>query len=177
MHLNQEGGSSMFELNPSEFRTVHKWAKRSQVEKVYPCSITEGRQSGRVFVDNRQEVHTVLFWHYCGFAYLVGIPDKAFLREIARLLQGTFTPGQQRFILHVKDKALEAELDQIDLIQKNIRYNFVWQDRKAIEKIKPLPVAYEFQALDKENMKQLSGRIIPSFSWQDHSQCLFGCNW
>ena len=58
------------------------WAKRNTCNHVYPLSIAENRQYGDIFVDNVIDPHSVLFWHYCGFAYLTGEASDAVLKEI-----------------------------------------------------------------------------------------------
>ncbi len=47
--------------------------------KVYPLSIAEEYQYGDIFVKSRTECNTVLFWHYSGFAFLLGEYDEGFL--------------------------------------------------------------------------------------------------
>ena len=53
---------------------------------MYPLSIAENRQYGDIFVDNVIDPHSVLFWHYCGFAYLTGEASDTVLKEIRKRL-------------------------------------------------------------------------------------------
>lgn len=62
----------MIELAEKNFRDMKEWANKSVYESVYPYSIVEGYQKGRIFVDDLEHVKAVLFWHYCGFGYIVG---------------------------------------------------------------------------------------------------------
>ena len=47
-------------------------------------SIVEKRQYGDIFVDSDIDPHSVLFWHYCGFAYLTGAVSEALLEEMIK---------------------------------------------------------------------------------------------
>lgn len=66
----------------SNYNKIQKYIDDIHVDKVYPRSIVEGIQDGDVFVDDIENPAMVLFWHYCGFAYIAGTCDDQFLHEI-----------------------------------------------------------------------------------------------
>ena len=49
-----------------------EYAKRCSSNRVYPLSIVEGLQDGDIIPDDENDIKSVLFWHYSGFAYLSG---------------------------------------------------------------------------------------------------------
>ena len=60
----------MRKISESEYLIYVPWAKANTANRVYPCSIAERFQSGDIYVNEGVDVETVLFWHYCGFAYI-----------------------------------------------------------------------------------------------------------
>ena len=67
---------------------------------VYTLPIAEGVQAGRIFTLG----DTVLFWHFCGFAYLAGSPDADALAE----LSDSILQADTRFLLITDDSAVAA---------------------------------------------------------------------
>jgi hypothetical protein len=59
-----------------------EYAYRCSSNRVYPLSIAEGIQNGDMIADNEENMRCVLFWHYCGFAYLSGNVTEEFLGKI-----------------------------------------------------------------------------------------------
>ena len=68
----------------------------------------------------------VLFWHYCGFAYIVGEADEAFLSQVCKMLHGKYEKTQRRFILQIEDERLAAYFDKQPGIMKKDRLCFKW---------------------------------------------------
>ena len=72
----------MRKISESEYLNYVPWAKANTANWVYPCSIAEEFQTGDIYVNVGDDVETVLFWHYCGFAYISGTVSERILREI-----------------------------------------------------------------------------------------------
>lgn len=65
----------MIELNKEQYKSCQKireLIKELKSDTVYIHSILEGRQQGRIFVDDLSNVQNVLIWHYCTFAFVAG---------------------------------------------------------------------------------------------------------
>ena len=72
----------MRKINEKEYKEYSSWARENTANRVYPCSIIEGFQSGDVYVNDGPDVEAVFFWHYCGFGYISGNASDAFLQDI-----------------------------------------------------------------------------------------------
>ena len=71
----------MIKIERSRYPQFIPQAAASPCNRVYPCSIAEGRQAGDIFVSEGGDP-AVLFWHRCGFGYLSGAATERFLEEI-----------------------------------------------------------------------------------------------
>jgi len=58
---------------------VIEYAKECTANRVYPLSIATGTQEGDIYINGKG---CVLFWHYCGFAYISGDVSTVFLEEV-----------------------------------------------------------------------------------------------
>ena len=59
----------MNKVDRIRYKEYIKCANECPVNRVYPLSIATGTQDGDIYVDGKG---CVLFWHYCGFAYISG---------------------------------------------------------------------------------------------------------
>ena len=133
-------------------------------DAVYPLSIAEGVQSGDIFTGK----DAVLFWHMCGFAYLSGQPDPAFLDEIAARFFGDVQP-QRRFLLISDDADICSyfSAQQGLLAEQRIYYH---AERAAA--VQPLPDGFSLKRMDADLLPRITGRIVPSWSWDTPEQFL-----
>ena len=136
------------------------WAKGNTCNHVYPLSVVENRQYGDIFVDDAADPHTVLFWHYCGFAYLTGETSDTVLEEIT----GDISVKQSRRMILITDDA------SVTVFMKNRGYGI----SKRIEyEHAGMPCSddkhfdFEMKKIDENNIHSITGRIIPSFSWEE----------
>ena len=79
---NTIGALKMRKINENDYKEYSSWARENTANRVYPCSITEGFQSGDVYVNDGADVESVFFWHYCGFGYISGHASDDFLQDI-----------------------------------------------------------------------------------------------
>ena len=134
------------------------WAERNTSNRVYPLSIAEKTQYGDVFVDDISDPHTVLFWHYCGFAYLTGEVSDKILNEIIEEIR---TQNKRRMILITDDQSVVSFMEERGFnTSKRIEYEYAG-----------IPSAdgkydFEINKINSENIDSIKGRIIPSFSWE-----------
>ena len=72
----------MIKAEPHRYKDFISWAERS-CNRVYPLSVAEMIQQGDIYADSLDDPECVLFWHYCGFAYISGHATDKILEEIA----------------------------------------------------------------------------------------------
>ena len=155
-----------------------EYAKRCSSNRVYPLSIVEGLQDGDIIPDDENDIKSVLFWHYSGFAYLSGDVGESFLQRIYE--DYYLKEGDRRFILITDDpKVIQFFSDKKELVlDKRIEYSFGSVQQKEFKcdyKIKSdykFKSDYKIERIDESNFDRIQGRIIPSFSWSSKEQFL-----
>ena len=163
----------MFELKQEEDVNeprLKAFINEIHADQIYIYSMLENRQKGRVFVDNVNDIQNVIFWHYCGFAYVAGNGEnEAFNHMLGRLIQGDYEANQSRFILAVAEenwKEVLRQLSKSNTIYERTRYQFKFNTQKFMIEDWKVPEGYELKEIDKDIINKLQGRIIPSFSWE-----------
>ena len=136
------------------------------VEEVYPLSIVEGNQSGDIFVDDIERPTFALFWHYCGFAFIVGECTTNIKEEICDSLNTLKDKHHNRMLIHM---ANDYELFEEDNIIRGERYIFSFDNQ-----CKRLMVPSDCHICDinNENFDLVRGNIVPSFSWINKEEFL-----
>ena len=162
----------MIELNQKQYEAVRVLAEANACEKVYPYSIIEGNQQGRIFVDSTQDINTALFWHYCGFAHLAGAPNQKFLEDVIRLVKREYEKEQRACILHINEPEWITYFSDIEEVKKKERYVFSFNKEKYTPCHKVLRNDFSIQEIDRAILLGLKGRIIPSFSWDSNEAFL-----
>jgi len=158
------------ELKKENYELVRKYADLSYGEKEYYYAMVEGKQRGRIFVDNTQSIAAVLFWHYCGFGFVAGNPNKIFMENVKRMvrkehdyfLQNT-EMNQKKFIFQQDNNVIEKCLDNDTGITRSECLYFVMGEIRP--NVLELDKDYDIKVLDKDILSRLTGNIIPSFSW------------
>lgn len=136
------------------------YARAVPYGRVYPLSVCEGRQSGDIYTDGR----AVLFWHRCGFAAVGGEVSENFIYEVKKLMQDS----ERRLVLFADDEIAEHFGEGY---AKARRLFFEYPEGKAVKQY-PLPEGYEMSLLMPWLIPQLTGRIVPAFSWENDRQFL-----
>ncbi len=134
---------------------------------VYPLSVAKRLQNGDIF----NYGGNVLFWHKCGFAFLYGAPDKAFLDEVYKCFISPESVTERRFVLFADDETWAYFADKPG-IAVGRRYFFEYQGDTAPETT--LPAGYELHEINAENFGGCAGRITPLFSWDSREDFLRG---
>jgi len=167
----------MKELEKAQYKIIQPFLNEIDFETAYPYSIVESRQHGRIFVDNVESPNTVLFWHYCGFAYLVGDTDNNdFNFNLCRLLSGEFEDNQRRLILHINDNKWNEQI--IDImknmgnIYSNERYIFRFDKVQHESQKYSVPKCFSVNEINDNILAKLKGKIVPSFSWHTAEEFL-----
>lgn len=150
-------------------------------ETSYPASILDGIQTGRIFVDDTIVPQAAIFWHYCGIAYVTGkTKDSEFNQALYTLLDRTYEPNQRSFYLIVAKEAcnwitvLDSFHERNPDIQKRERFSFIFNYnsyQKSIldNNITVLPEGFSYFEIQSEHLLGLSGRVIPSYSWDNNN--------
>ena len=154
----------MKQIPMADFRQYHDAAAHASGDAVYPLSIAEGVQSGDIFIGG----DAVLFWHNCGFAYLSGHPEPAFLNEIAVRFFGGTQP-ERRFLLISDD----ADVCRYFAAQRGIlAEQRVYYHADAACAELQLPEGFSLHRTDAELLPRITGRIVPAWSWDAPEQFL-----
>ena len=118
----------MVRLN--RFENQDKLINELEMNRIYPLSIAEDFQKGEIFADNAENPNALLFWHYCGFAYLAGRYDEQFLNEILDMMHHPTENHRNRLVLHTNN---DDRLSQLILKNKDIkrkeRYCFEYAEK------------------------------------------------
>lgn len=123
----------MRKVSEKDYKKYIMWAKANTANKVYPCSIAEGFQSGDIYVNDGTDVEAVFFWHYCGFGYISGNPSGNPSDELMNDIYSEMISGHsgKRLVLITSDDvvALAEEALQNEGIQKI--FGLVFKDNDA----------------------------------------------
>lgn len=154
----------MKKLTPEQCDSLMKSVSRHPCGSVYPLSVLENRQFGEAFGDGE----SALLWHYCGFTYLFGRCDEAFLERVYSeflIAEGL----SRRFVLFVQEGSAEQFFKSKQGLSFGIRYGFEYASSPA-ELPTAMPDGCQLQSLDDKLFDTLDGRVTPRFSWRDKEQ-------
>ena len=144
-----------------DYRKVNSLLEYITVEKVYPLSIVEGYQSGEIFVDDTEKPTYALFWHYCGFAFIVGSYTDEILKEIHELMKRPTEGHSNRLV--IQTNICNEMIVFTDLLCRE-RYIFSFVGSK----IKPIaPEGCMLCPITGDNYELIQGNIVPGFSWSN----------
>ena len=148
-----------------------EYAYRCSSNRVYPLSIAEGIQNGDMIADNEENMQCVLFWHYCGFAYLSGNVTEEFLEKIYE--EYFCKETKRRFVLITDDEKVIRYFEGKPglLMDQRKEYSF---DRANKISGRDLKTDLRIERIDASNRKAIQGRIVPSFSWDSDEAFLKG---
>ncbi|MDE6764541.1 MAG: GNAT family N-acetyltransferase [Oscillospiraceae bacterium] len=136
--------------------------------KVYPLSVSQGFQYGDIFADLAVDFNAVLFWHYCGFAYLAGKPDKHFLEDVYKLM---LNKNSRRFVLMTDNEDTEKFFRLKDNVCIERRYLFEYTENQPPE-IPILPSGFKIREINLELLSEIHGGIVPSLFWESFENFL-----
>lgn len=156
----------MKEIDRKKYYHFLEYARQCKSNAVYPMSIAESIQSGDIFTNDSGQA--VLFWHYCGFAYLSGELTPEFLNEIYQVFYCCET--KNRFILITEDPDVVRFFREKENILVNERAEYTFDNLKH-DNI-TLPDYYRIERITDKNIYEIHGKIVPSFSWNDEAAFL-----
>ena len=183
----------MKRVSKDDHKDFISWAKANTANRVYPCSIAEGFQSGDIYVNDGDEPEAALFWHYCGFGYISGKASEEFLSEVyVKMTSGI----DRRLVLITADDDVIAYFRDKDVLMDS-RAEYVYLPKgepgaavksgnadvaaeiedtgTIVEAVNAGAIAaadFQIEQIDAGNISKIGGRIIPSFSWESPEQFL-----
>lgn len=139
-----------------------EYAKRTSSNRVYPLSIAEGYQKGDIIADKEDDVSCVMFWHYCGFAYLSGKVSESFLN---RICEDHFRKEtKRRFVLITDNEMVKQYFSQKEGLVMDQRKEYRFRDDVTFSE-EEFRTDLRIEKIDASNIDRIQGRIIPAFSW------------
>lgn len=163
----------MVELESDEYCRVADFADRNSCVRVYPLSIVEHVQDGRIFVDSPESIQSVFFWHRCGFGYVSGSPTREFLSEIDSLFWTDTYREPGRLVLLLNDPWCESCFQDGRGLAVSQRHEFRYiGNPSAMSAAQALPDGFVCMDIDEELFAGLSGRVVPSMFWSSASEFL-----
>lgn len=156
----------MDKISIIDYKNYIQYIDKSGCGIVYPLSIAEMTQQGDVFANN----HSVLFWHYCGFAFIYGDYDEGFLNDVYKKFMNNDT-NSRRFILFISDEKTGDYFVNKDNTMLERRYFFEY--RKSIHaNNQVLPLNFKLCEISNELLYKINGNVTPLFSWNNSSEFL-----
>lgn len=153
-------------INLIDYKNYIQYIDKMGCGAVYPLSMAEMTQKGDVFANH----HSVLFWHYCGFAFIYGDYDESFLNDVYMKFINNNT-HIRRFILFISDEKTRDFFINKENIMLERRYFFEY--RKSISvKNQVLPLNLKICEICKELFYKINGNVTPFFSWENSSEFL-----
>lgn len=150
----------MIRVSENDFSKYISWAMNCSCNQVYPLSIAEGIQSGDIYVDDSENPGMVVFWHYCGFAYISGVASGKNLDEIEKDI--CHKNKRRMLLITDDDSVLHFFSNSGKEIGRRIEYEYIG-DIGINGQIHGI----EIRGIDAENISAINGKIIPAFSWEE----------
>lgn len=147
---------------PERYPEIRPMIAPESCGAIYPLSVLLGIQSGTVFADDSMQA--VLIWHCCGFGFLFGAYDHAFLEAVAEIMQN---PVQYpRLLLFAPDEDTVTFFRKKDGFLPEQRLFFRYPDGQTP------PESNAASVITSDILPNIHGRITPDFSWTSSSDFL-----
>ena len=156
----------MRKVSEDDHKDFLSWAKANTANRVYPCSIAEGFQSGDIYVNDGDDPEAALFWHYCGFGYITGKASEGFLSDV---YEEMICARDRRLVLITADDDVTSYFRDKDVLMES-RAEYVYLSKGNAAAM--AAADFQIEQIDAGNISKISGRIIPSFSWESPEQFL-----
>ena len=155
----------MRRIDRCKYNEYIQYAKECTANRVYPLSIVTEIQDGEIYTDGNG---CVLFWHYCGFAYISGDVSTDVLEEV---YQQFLVPDKERsFILITDSEFVSGYYSGRDLLRCDNRIEYYHGGTS--KNLPELDDRFFVERIAVDNIEAIQGRIIPSFSWNSNEAFL-----
>ena len=149
----------MRRIDTSKYSEYIEYAKECTANHVYPLSIATGTQDGDIYIDDKG---CVIFWHACGFVYISGNVGPDALETIYQ--EFLVKDSERRFLLITDSELVTEYYASHDSLLFENRIEYVHSGILGNPPV--LEDSFEFERITRENIGDIRGRIIPSFSWK-----------
>ena len=140
-------------------------ARECTANRVYPLSIATGVQRGDLYTNGEGGV---LFWHACGFAYLSGTVTADLLGEVYQ--EFLMAETGRRFLLITDSESVRRTFADREALWLDRRLEYV---HSGVTEKRSLPDdRFHLERITADNIGDIQGRIVPSFSWESHDAFL-----
>lgn len=175
----------MRKIDPAHYRDFIAAARSNSANRVYPLSIAGGVQAGDICVNDPEDAEAVLFWHFCGFGFITGMPSERFLRQLWEEIRFA---RSRRMVLITHEEAVVRFFRALGCgtgERIEYRYEGTGAKEKACGKAGPPDPArtgsgngvtvpesgthagsIHLARIGSGNIGQISGKIVPGFSWE-----------
>lgn len=160
----------MIQVHPQKYPDYIPFAQACNCGSVYPLSIAQGYQYGSIYTNSAEHPQTALFHHACGFAFLSGAYDEAFLTSVYPMFLSQNNPIR-RFILLTDDARIRTFFQAKDCLQIEQRYFFEYR-QDITNHTEDLPKDYLLKPIDDTVFPLIEGGITPYFSWKSAEEFL-----
>ena len=160
----------MYRIEQEEYRNFIGWAQQVSSNRVYPCAVAQGFQTGQIYADDPADPRAVLFWHYAGFAYLAGKVSEDTLARIREMILSGI--DGRRFVLVTDDAQVTGFFSGDEEIGMERRLEYAFAGSEIPGRPLHLPAGCRIEPIDAANISRIEGRIIPAFSWDRNDQFL-----
>ena len=157
-------GEDMREIQVFEFLDCYKLTDEISCGRIYPLSVLQGYQQGRIF----ELESCTLIWHLCGFAFLCGEASQKDCESIFGLMEDAGAEGKRLVLFSEKTSVEKAFMKLGAKADDRIFFEYAREKNTDIM----LPDGFEMRRIDAENIGKLDGRIKPSFSWESDESFL-----
>lgn len=160
--------TSLLKADISQYPQYADLAERVRHGRVYPLSLAEGFQHGDIYCDESDRAS--LFWHYCGFAFVSGEYDEAFLEAVYAFMKKRFEENERRIVLFADNE----RVDNFFRTKKNtvIEQRCFFEYQSKVCDMPKLPEGVRICEIDEQLMSRIKGRIVPGFSWSSSEEFL-----
>ena len=149
----------MKRININKYSEYIEYAKECTANRVYPLSIATGAQDGDIYAEGKG---CILFWHYCGFAYISGDVNTDVLEEVYQTFLMPDT--ERRFLLITDSDFISDYYSGRALIRIDKRIEYI--HRGIPGNLPVLDDGFDVECITADNIGEIQGRITPSFSWK-----------
>ncbi len=150
-----------------EHNNYIRYIDRTGCGRVYPLSVAEAFQQGDIVADG----NSVLFWHYCGFAFVYGEHDEEFLNKIYEKFICGNDISPRRFILFISDEKTRRFFSKKENAVLERRYFFEYRRDTATDD-RILPASLRLCEISGDLFDKINGNVTPRFLWSDLSDFL-----
>ena len=156
----------MKKLTTAEYTDAEGLIRPDQCGAVYPYSVTEGFQTGDVYLQG----NAALIWHQCGFAFLCGDYDTGTLSAVYETFLSPHGNLPRRFVLFADSPEVTAYFSGMPFLTVEERIFFAYSGHA--KDTPALPDGFRLAEINGALLAQISGRITPAFSWESAEQFL-----